>query len=106
MNSSIGYFFNQRTDIQSANNQLRAQVSYGSQAKLGMSVAAGVSYDVYRSLLQGVTTQVGYNSQCYGLSFEFTTYDIGARKENRWRFSLSLKNIGSFGTLRPQEKLF
>lgn len=106
INSSLGYFFNKRTAIQSANNQLRGLVSYGSQAKVGMSFGGSFNYDVQRSLFQGATAQLGYNSECYGLSFEFTTYDLGARKETRLRFSLSLKNIGSFGTLRPQERLF
>jgi LPS-assembly protein len=106
INSSLGYFFNKPTAIQSANNQLRGLVSYGSQAKLGMSVGVGINYDVERSLFQGATTQLGYNSDCYGLSLEFTTFDLGNRKESRLRFSLSLKNIGSFGTLRPQERLF
>jgi len=106
INSSVGYFFNKRTEIQSANNQLRGLVSYGTQGKPGISAGVGINYDVHRSLFQGATAQVGYNAECYGLSFEFTTYDLGARKESRLRFSLQLKNIGSFGTLRPQERLF
>jgi hypothetical protein len=40
------------------------------------------------------------------LSFEFSQYDIGARKESSIKFALSLRNIGSFGTIRRQERLF
>ena len=65
-----------------------------------------LSYDIYRSLFQGATAQVGYNAECYGLGFEFTKYALGARREFGWRAALSLKNLGSFGTLRPQERLF
>ena len=106
INSSIGYFFNKRSEIQDPSNQLRGLVTFGYQDKPGLSAGFGFYYDIQRSLFQGSTAQVGYNFECYGLSFEFTQYDLGARKESRLRFSLSLKNIGSFGTLRPQERLF
>jgi LPS-assembly protein len=81
-------------------------VLYGAPTKPGISAGLSFYYDVSHSLLQGSTAQVSYNSECYGLSFEFTQYDIGARKESRFRFALTLKNLGSVGTLRRQERLF
>jgi LPS-assembly protein len=105
-NSSIGYFFNKRSEIQSPSNQLRGLLSFGSSNLPGLSAGVGLSWDIQRSLFQGATAQVGYNAECYGLGFEFAKYALGARKEFGWRASLSLKNLGSFGTLRPQERLF
>ena len=104
--SSVGYFFNKRTEIQAPTNQLRGLVTYGSQARRGINAGFGFYYDIYRRFFQGSTTQVSYNAECYGLSVEFTQFNLGARIESRLRFSLSLKNLGSFGTLRPQERLF
>jgi LPS-assembly protein len=103
---SIAYFFTRRSVIQTPNNQLRATVQYGNELKLGFSSAFSVNYDIGRSLFQGSIAQVGYNTGCYGLNFEFMQFDIGARKESRIRFSFTLKNIGAYGTIRQQERLF
>jgi len=105
-NSSVGYFFNKRTEIQDANNQLRALVSVGNRFTRGVSAGFGFSYDLYHSIFQSSTAQVNYNAECYGLSFDLSQVDIGARREVGWRISLSLKNLGNFGNLRPQERLF
>jgi LPS-assembly protein len=105
-NTSVGYFFNKRSEIQSPSNQLRALVSYGSQTSPGLSAGVSFSYDLQRNLFQGATSQLSYNSECYGFGFEVTKYALGARREFGWRASLSLKNLGFFGTLRAQERLF
>ena len=102
----ISYFFTRRSAIQIPNNQLRGTFGYGNQLKPGLSAAFSFSYDVEHSLFQGSVAQVGYNTDCYGLSFELSQFNIGARKESRFRFAFSLKNVGSYGTLRRQERLF
>ncbi len=103
----ISYFFTRRSVIQEiSNNQLRAIVTYGNQAKPGLSTAFSVAYDVQHSVFQSSTVEIGYNAHCYGLNFELSQFHIGARVESRFRFSFSLKNVGSIGTLRPRERLF
>jgi LPS-assembly protein len=104
--ASGAYFFTRRSLIQQPNNQLRGTIGYGSGLRPGINAALNFSYDIHRSLFQGSTAQVSYNTDCYGFSLEFTQFDVGARKESRIRFALTLKNIGSAGTLRPQERLF
>jgi LPS-assembly protein len=104
--SSVGYFFNKRNEIQPPSNQLRGLFTYGSQTRRGINAGFGFYYDIYNSIFQGSTSQVSYNAECYGLSFEFTQYHLGPRIESRLRFSISFKNLGSIGTLRPQERLF
>jgi LPS-assembly protein len=104
--ASIAYFLNKRTTFQSPNNQLRGNLRYGSSGKPGLGAGFSFYYDVAQSLWQGSTAQIGYNFECFGVNLDFTQYNIGDRNETRFRFSLSLKNLGSFGTLRPQERLF
>src|SRR3990172_10173395 len=77
---SIAYFFTRRSVVQTPNNQMRATVQYGNELKPGFSTAFNVNYDIGRSLFQGSIAQVGYNTGCYGLNFEFMQFDIGARK--------------------------
>jgi LPS-assembly protein len=103
---NVAYFFTRRSPIQQPNNQLRGTLGYGNEERLGLSAAFNFSYDIHRSLFQSSITQVGYNTDCYGLSLEFMQIDAGARIESRIRFAFTLKNIGSYGTLRRQERLF
>ena len=102
----VSYFFTRRSTIEIPNNQLRGTLTYGNQLKAGLSAAFSFSYDVQHSLFQGSTAQVGYNTNCYGLSFEVSQFNLGARVESRFRFAFTLKDIGSVGTLRPRERLF
>ncbi len=102
----ISYFFTRSSAIEIPSNQLRGTISYGNRLKPGFSGAFAFSYDALHSVFQGSTTEVGYNTSCYGLSFELSQFNIGARIESRFTFSFSLKNVGSVGTLRPRERLF
>jgi|SRR5262245_15475671 len=102
----ISYFFTRRSAIEIPNNQLRGSLSYGNQFKPGLSAAFSFSYDAQHSIFQGSTAQVGYNTNCFGLSFEMSQVNLGFRVESRFRFAFTLKDIGSVGTLRPRERLF
>jgi LPS-assembly protein len=102
----ISYFFTRRSAIEIPNNQLRGSLTYGNQLKPGLSAAFSFSYDAQHSIFQGSTAQVGYNTNCFGLSFEMSQVNLGFRVESRFRFAFTLKDIGSVGTLRRQERLF
>jgi LPS-assembly protein len=110
LGGSVSYFFTRRSAIEIPNNQVRGTITYGNQLKPGFSGAVSFSYDVQHSLFQGSVAQVGYNANCYGLSFEVSQYNLGAHVESRFRFSFTLKDIGgrsrSIGTIRPQERIF
>ena len=102
----ISYFFTHRSAIEVPSNQLRGSLAYGNRLKPGFSAAVQVSYDVQHTLFQGSVAEVGYNTNCFGLNFEVSQFNIGARVESRFRFSFTLKDVGSFGTMRPRERLF
>jgi LPS-assembly protein len=102
----ISYFFTRRSAIEIPSNQLRGSISYGNQLKPGFSAAFSFSYDVQHSNFQGSNAQIGYNANCYGLSFDVSQVNLGFRVESRFRFAFTLKDIGSVGTLRPRERLF
>lgn len=88
-------------------NQLRWLVGYGSPSKRGLSAAGNVGYDVTSRFLQYAAAQVSYNWDCCGFSVEYRRLALGSvRNENQFRFALSLTNLGTFGTLRRQERLF
>ncbi len=88
-------------------NQMRWLVGYGSPTKRGISAAANIGFDVTKSFLQYSAAQVSYNWDCCGFSIEYRRLALGSvRNENQFRFALSLTNLGTFGTLRRQERLF
>ena len=91
---------------QFASNQIRATLAYGNSLRRGVNVAFSSNYDFIAHQLQYSTSQLAYNWDCCGIALEFRQVDFGARNENQFRFSFSLKNIGSFGNLRKQERLF
>ncbi len=88
-------------------NQFRAALGYGSQVKRGLSAAGSVGFDAYSGSLQFVSAQATYNWDCCGMTMEYRTYTVAnVPTENLFRFSFTLANIGSFGSMRPQERLY
>jgi LPS-assembly protein len=93
--------------LQPLSNQIRALVGYGSFNRKGLNFTGGVSYDIQNSALQNQIAQVTYNGNCCGLSFEYRRIALGqVRTENQFRIALNIANIGTFGNLRRQEKVF
>jgi len=88
-------------------NQFRALVGYGNPSKRGLSAAVAAGVDSTFNFLQYSSAQTSYNWDCCGLSFEYRRFALGSvRNENSYRFSFSLANIGTFGNLKRQERLF
>ena len=80
-----------------------AALTYGNQLEAGIQRGIQFSYDVQHSLFQGSVAQVGYNTNCFGLSFEVSQFNIGARVESRFRFAFTLKDIGSLARSGPEK---
>ncbi len=88
-------------------NQFRVLLGYGHPNKRGFSGAANFGFDANLGFLQYSAAQTTYNWDCCGLSFEYHRFALGSvRNENQFRFSFALANIGAFGNLRRQERLF
>ncbi len=88
-------------------NQFRGIFGYGSPTKRGVSAAANIGFDSTFSFLQYSAAQGSYNWDCCGVSFEYRRFALGSvRNENSYRFAFTLANIGTFGNLRRQERLF
>jgi LPS-assembly protein len=92
---------------QQAFNQFRVLFGYGQPNKRGFSGATNLGFDANLGFLQYSAVQAAYNWDCCGLSVEYRRFALGSvRNENQFRFNFALANIGSFGNLRRQEKLF
>ena len=88
-------------------NQFRVALGYGGLTRRGFSAATSFGFDAEIKQLQFATVQTTYNWDCCGLTLEYRRYAIAnVRNENLFRFTFSLANIGSFGNLRRQERLY
>jgi len=86
---------------------LRAVASYGDVNRKGLSGAFGMDFNFAQRVAHQAVSQVSYNFGCFAVDFEFRRFALGqVRRENQYRVSLSLANIGTFGNLKPREKLY
>jgi LPS-assembly protein len=93
--------------VQPPSHQIRGIVGYGDLVRKGFNVSAGVSYDILTDTVLNQFVQVTYNGGCCGLSVEYGRFNLATvRSENQFRVGLILANIGTFGNLRRQEKIF
>jgi LPS-assembly protein len=87
-------------------NQFRGLLGFGQENKRGWNSAFSAIYDYRLGIMQYATTQITYNSDCCGLSVQFRRFAFGTRNENQFRVAFAVANIGSFGTLKRQERIF
>lgn len=86
---------------------LRAVASYGDVNRRGLSGAFGMDFNFAQRVAHQAVSQVSYNFGCFALDFEYRRFALGGlRRENQFRVALSLANIGTFGNLKPREKLY
>ncbi|HUR36794.1 MAG TPA: LPS assembly protein LptD [Terriglobales bacterium] len=88
-------------------NQFRILAGYGGPNKRGLSSAASIGFDAHREFLQYGSFQSSYNWDCCGVSMEYRRFALGTvRNENQFRFAFTLANVGTFGNMKRQERLF
>ncbi len=88
-------------------SQVRALLGYGNLTRRGFNFTTGISYDFTDKILQNQLVQISYNGSCCGLALEYRRINLGqVRTENRFTATFIIANIGSFGNLRRQDKIF
>ncbi|MGB6544225.1 MAG: LPS assembly protein LptD [Candidatus Acidiferrales bacterium] len=93
--------------LQPPENQLRMLVGYGDLNRRGWNASLGYSYDFRQNEVQDELAQISYNGSCCGLAIEYARLALGElRTENQFRVALVIANIGTFGNLRRQEKIY
>jgi len=81
--------------------------SIGEVNRKGFSGAFGMDFNFTQRVAHQAVSQVSYNFGCFAVDFVFRRFAFGdVRRENQFRVSVSLANIGTFGNLKPREKLY
>jgi LPS-assembly protein len=87
-------------------NMLDAVVTFGDTNRKGVNGAFGLDYNFQQKIFQHSVTQLSYNFGCFAINVEYQYYNLGPlRRESQFRIALALANVGTFGNLRPRERL-
>jgi LPS-assembly protein len=89
-----------------SSNQFRGLFGIGKENRRGWSAGSSIYYDYKKQIMQFATTQVTYNTDCCGFSMQYRRFAFGTRNENQFRIAFAIANIGTFGTLKRQERIF
>ncbi len=92
--------------LEAAANQVNAGFHWGNENRRGLNAGITAVYDLHQNTLRDVMSQFTYNTDCCGLSVQYGKWNVGVRFDTVFRLSLSVANIGSFGTLRRQDQMF
>lgn len=88
-------------------NLLRTVATYGNMDHNGFSGAFGVDYNFVEGIAHQLVGQAGYHFSCFAVNVEYRRFSLGPiRQENEFRIAVSLANVGTFGNLRQNERLY
>jgi LPS-assembly protein len=89
-------------------SQFNVGLNYGHPNRKGFAFTANAGYDAQQSFLQRTDAKATYNWDCCGITFEYgQLFSIGNVKiDHQFRFSFSLANVGTFGTLPRAGRVF
>jgi LPS-assembly protein len=87
-------------------NQINLSFGYGSATRKGWNAGALINFDEVIGRRLYTFIQTSYNTDCCGFSFQLRQFNLGIRNENQYLFSFSVANLGTFGSLQRQERIF
>lgn len=87
-------------------NQIRGQVQYGGDNQVGWSYGFTSGYDYLKGSFQYISSQITYNTDCCGFSVQYRRNNFQIFNDNQFRVAFAIANIGSFGTLQRQQRIF
>ena len=88
-------------------NQFHFRGSYGDLNHKGLSFGFDAIYDYREASLKYTTSQITYNTNCCGFSFQLHSINLGTRVETVPRFAFAIANIATtLGNLKKQDRMF
>lgn len=80
--------------------------SHGDTTRKGLTEAFRVDYNLSQGIVEDFIGQASYNFGCFALNVQYERFNLGTiRNENLFGFSITLGNIGTFGSLKPGQFL-
>ena len=105
--AAFGVFVPSSKENPPSANQFFGRVIYGGDSRKGFNYGFDVRYDFRLGVTQYIQSQVVYNTDCCGFSVQYRLLNVpGFRDESQFRVAFAISNIGTFGNLRRQERVF
>jgi LPS-assembly protein len=97
-----------RTDpvVSPNSDQLHGTFGIGNGNRKGWNGAFSEYYDYKNHVLLYSLAQVTYNTDCCGISLEYRRFNIGTRDDTQYKIAFAISNVGTFGNLKKQERIF
>jgi LPS-assembly protein len=104
---NVGYReLNPNPLIEGYASQIMITAGYGNSLRKGFNIATMAYYDYQIGQLEFLFSQATYNTDCCGFSMQFRRFSFGTRNENQYLISFIIANVGGFGSLRRQDRIF
>jgi LPS-assembly protein len=88
-------------------DQYRFRAGFGDFNHRGLSAGFEAIYDYRQGSLNYTTSQLTYNTDCCGFSFQLHSINLGTRVETIYRFAFTIANIATpFGNLKKSDRMF
>ena len=87
-------------------NQVFFSGGLGNSNRRGINAGAQVNYDIDNHRLTFSLYQFTYNTDCCGFSVQLRRINNIVRNDNEYLFSFVVANIGAFGSLPRQNRIF
>ncbi len=86
---------------------LRGVFGFGNVQRRGLSGAFGTYFNFVSRVAHQSFGQITYNFGCFAVDAQFRRFSFrNLRRENQFRLTLWLANVGSFGNLRRERRLY
>jgi LPS-assembly protein len=87
-------------------NQYTFRMGYGDVARRGWNGFVDGWYDYRTSTLIRASIELTYNTDCCGLTVQYVRQHFGIRDDTQYRIAFSVANLGAFGNLKKQDRVF
>ncbi len=87
-------------------DQVSFMFGYGNANSKGWNYRFDMHYDYRASMLQYWQAYVTYNTDCCGISVQYRRFSLGTRDDSQVQVAFAISNVGTFGTLKKQERIF
>ncbi len=86
---------------------LRGVVGLGDISRRGLSATLGSDFNFSTRVAHQSFGLLTYNFGCFAVDVEYRRFSLGPlRRENQFRVTLSLSNVGSFGNIRAHRQFY
>ena len=87
-------------------DQVSFMFGYGNMNSRGWNYRFDMHYDYRASMFQYWQAYVTYNTDCCGISLQYRRFSLGARDDSQIQVAFAISNVGTFGTLKRQDRVF